>query len=189
MVQVDLTWLKVDDCDFSLYFFARHAWLLSSGCGVYSHAGSSRLMRIPLGKRPTGLRNHSPPTSQVALSPSSNLCSNLTADSKTKRKLKEKVKNRADVATAATAAAAAVICRDPDAVSKGAKNRMSPLRRPLTRSVLRASLSPITSGSTSNMNVVGLAKKTVRKFGADVVESRACRPPAAPQFKQSTVLN
>lgn len=146
---------------FSLYFFARHAWLLNSGCGGYNHAGSSRLLRISLGNKRQqttgGLRSHSPVTSEVtsSFSPSSssNLCSNnISADVKThKRKLlKEKVKTRT--------APSPVMPRDPATP----KSRSAPLRRPFTRSALRASLSPVTSNSGGNLNVAGSNKN--KKF-------------------------
>jgi len=138
----------------------RHAWLLNSGCGGYNHAGSSRLLRISLGNKRQqstgGLRSHSPTTTEVAssISPSSsNLCSNnLSADVKThKRKiLKEKVKTRT--------ASSPVMPRDPATP----KSRSAPLRRPFTRSALRASLSPVTSNSGGNLNVAGSNKN--KKF-------------------------
>lgn len=94
----------------------RHAWLLGSGCGVY-HGGSSpsRLLRLSLSKRSSTAQSPTPPQ-PVIPSPD--------AEAKGRTKTKD-----------------AKVAKTPADAGKSPKGAAS--RRPLTRSVLRASLSPL----------------------------------------------
>lgn len=161
--------------------------MLSSGCGVYhGHAGSSssRLLRLSLGasgKRVVaatssgGLLGRSShhlmmaPSQSVPLevnpsspaSPSASFC-----DLKTKRKIREhktiKSNNRAS-----PSGPCPVMPREPmtDGVLLPGKNsRPSPSRRPLTRSVLRASLSPLAGPGSPSAS--GASKKSLVHHGS-----------------------
>lgn len=160
---------------FSLSFYfvfcfslARHAWLLSSGCGVYhGHASTSasRLLRLSLGssKRAAatssggllGRNSHhlitSPHSTSVEVPPpSSSISSSPTAtgfsDLKTKRKIREKTL-KTNRLSSPSSGPCPVMPRDPMTDGPVGKNsRTIASRRPLTRSVLRASLSPLGSG-------------------------------------------
>lgn len=146
----------------------RHAWLLSSGCGVYhGHASTSasRLLRLSLGssKRAAatssggllGRNSHhlitSPHSTSVEVPPpSSSISSSPTAtgfsDLKTKRKIREKTL-KTNRLSSPSSGPCPVMPRDPMTDGPVGKNsRTIASRRPLTRSVLRASLSPLGSG-------------------------------------------
>lgn len=172
---------------FYLFIFARHAWLLSAGCGVYhGHANSSpsRLLRLSLGasKRAAAtatssgglLRNshHLIPHSasvEPTPPPSSSSSSPATAsfcDLKSKRKIRDKTMNRS-----APSGPCPVMPRDPMTDGPVVKtSRSVASRRPLTRSVLRASLSPLAgsgspSGGSSKKGHHGSSPSSIKASG------------------------
>lgn len=188
----------------SIYLFslARHAWLLSSGCGVYhGHAGSSssRLLRFSLGasKRVVaaassggllGRSSHHPvmaPSQSVPLevNPSCSAASASYCDMKTKRKVREKT-IKSNRSTGPSGLSCPVMPRDPmtDGLAAGKHSRPSPSRRPLTRSVLRASLSPLAGPGTPSTGVSSISsssasKKTLAHHGSLSVKPSAITHP------------
>lgn len=182
----------------SLYFvfcfsLARHAWLLSSGCGVYhGHAGSSssRLLRLSLGAskraaatsssggllgRPT---HHltSPHSASVEVPPaSSSPASASFCDLKTKRKIREKAIKTSR--STPSSCPCPVMPRDPMTDGSVGKNpRTISSRRPLTRSVLRASLSPLGSGPGTPSGS-GASKKILAHHGSPSIKASGIAHP------------
>jgi hypothetical protein len=187
---------------FSLFFIflfyfslARHAWLLSSGCGVYhGHAGSSssRLLRLSLGAskraaattssstggllgRPT---HHltSPHSASVEVPPaSSSPASASFCDLKTKRKIRDKAIKTSR--STPSSGPCPVMPRDPMTDGPIGKNsRTISSRRPLTRSVLRASLSPLGSGPGTPSGS-GASKKVLAHHGSPSIKASGIAHP------------
>jgi hypothetical protein len=173
---------------FSFYFsLARHAWLLSSGCGVYhGHASSSssRLLRLSLGAskraaatsssggilgRPNHHLTHTSSHSATAeIPPTSSPTSPSFCDLKTKRKIRDKAIKT--IRSTPSSGPCPVMPRDPMTDGPVGKNsRTITSRRPMTRSVLRASLSPLGSGSGSPSGS-GTNKKVLAHHGSPSIK-------------------
>ena len=175
---------------FFFFLFARHAWLLSSGCGVYhGHVGSSssRLLRLSLGASKRAAATSSSggllgrnsqhhliasshcPSGEVVPSSSSSSPPATTSycDLKNKRKIRDKA---IKTSRSTPSGPCPVMPRDPMTDGPVGKNpRAINSRRPLTRSVLRASLSPL--AGTGSPSGSGVSKKILNHHGSPSIKT------------------